>query len=96
MRGQHLRACVRHTSRISKHVQIGTIKSLRENEHLQYLRIMVCLKIASVVPDDSNDRKQEMWVIQASVSLSDEIAVFCSRNEWEQVKQSCEHAKECR
>ena len=70
-----------------------TIKSFGKDEHLQYLRKMVCLTIASVLPDESNDHKQEMWVIQASDR--DEIAVFCSRNEWEQVQQSCEHAKEC-
>ena len=70
-----------------------TIKSLGEDEHLQYLRTMVCLKIASVLLDESNDRKQEMWVIQASDRH--EIAVYCSRNEWKQVHRSCEHAKEC-
>ena len=70
-----------------------TIKSLEENEHMQYLRTMVCLKIASVVPDESNDRKQEMWIIQAS--NRHEIGVYCSRNEWKQVQQSYEHAKEC-
>ena len=37
-----------------------------EDENLQYLRTMVCLKIASALPDESNDRKQEMWGIQAS------------------------------
>ena len=70
-----------------------TIKSLDEDEHLQYLRTMVCLKIASVLPDECNDRKQEMWLIQASGRH--EIPVFCSQNEWKQVQQSCEHAKGC-
>ena len=40
-----------------------TIKSLDEDEHLQYLRTMVCLKIASVLPDKGNEFKQEMWRI---------------------------------
>ena len=71
----------------------STIKSLDEDEHLQYLRTMMCLKIPSVLPDESNDSKQEMWIIQASDRH--EIVVFCSRNEWKQVQQSCEHAKEC-
>ena len=72
-----------------------TIKSLGEDGHLQYLRTMpvVCLKITSALPDEGNNSKQEMWLIQAS--NRHEIAEFCSRNEWKQVQQSCEHAKEC-
>ena len=71
-----------------------TIKSLDEDEHLQYLRTMVCLKITSVLPDEGSNHKPEMWLIQAS--NHHELPVFCSRNEWKQVQQSCEHAKECR
>ena len=55
---------------------------------------MVCPKIAGVLPDEGNERKQEMWLIQASEHH--EIAAFCSQNEWKHVQQSCEHAKECR
>ena len=63
---------------------------------MQYLWTMVCLKIVSVVLDESKDRKQEMqemWIIQAS--NRHEIGVYCSRNEWKQVQRSCEHANEC-
>ena len=70
-----------------------TIHSLENDEHMQYLGTMVCLKIASVMPDVSNDRKQEMWVTQANDRH--EFGVYCSRNEWKQVQQSCEQAKEC-
>ena len=73
---------------------LRTIKSLDEDEHMQYLRTMMCPKIASVVPDESNYRKQVMWVIQASDRH--EIGVYCTQNEWKQVHQSCVHAKECR
>ena len=79
--------------RYDEDVHQRTIKSLEDDEHLQYHRTMVCLKIASVVPDESNDRRQEMRVIQAS--YRHEIGVYCSRNEWKQVQPSCEHAKEC-
>ena len=53
---------------------------------------MVCLKIADVILDEVNDHTQEIWLIHAN--KRDEIAVFCSQNEWKQVLQSCEHAKE--
>ena len=33
--------------------------------------------------------------IQACDRHASEIGVYCSRNEWKQVQQSCEHAKEC-
>jgi hypothetical protein len=58
----------------------NTIKSLEDDELMQYHRTMLCLKIARVVPDESNDRRQEMLVIQANDLR--EIGVYCSRNEW--------------
>ena len=63
--------------RYDEDVHQRTIKSLEDDEHMQYHRTMVCLKIASVVPDESNDRRQEMRVIQAS--YRHEIGVYCSR-----------------
>ena len=73
----------------------SAIKSLDEDEHLQYLKtiMMVCIQITSVLPDEGNDCKQEMWLIQAN--CRHEVPVFRSRNEWKQVQQSCEHTKEC-
>ena len=62
---------------------LRTIKSLDEDEHMKYLRTMVHLKIASVVPDESNDRKQKVWIIQANDGH--DIGVYRSRNEWKQV-----------
>ena len=41
-----------------------TIKSLEDDEIMQHYRTMMCLRLALVVPDESNDRRQEMWVIQ--------------------------------
>ena len=71
--------------RYNEDVHQRTIKSLEDDEHMQFHQtiMMVCLKIASVVPDESNDRRQEMRVIQAS--YRHEIGVYCSRNEWKQV-----------
>ena len=43
-----------------------TIKSLEDDEIMQHHRTMVCLQIARVVPDESNDRRQEMWGIQVN------------------------------
>ena len=70
----------------------STIKSLGDDEIMQHHRTMVCLRIACVVPDESDDRRQEMWVIQ--VNDRRDIGVYCTRNEWIQVQPSCEHAKE--
>ena len=37
---------------------LRTIKSLDEGEHMQYLRTMVCLKIASVAPDEATTKSK--------------------------------------
>ena len=51
-------------------------------------------QIANVVPEQEDERHQEMWPIY--VSKHEEVAVCCcTRTEWEQMLQSCEHAKEC-
>ena len=31
----------------------------------------------------------------ATCSKREDVAVCCTQNEWKQVQQSCEHAKEC-
>ena len=74
-------------------VHQSKIKSLEDDEPMQYHWTMVYLKIASVVSDESSNSRQEIWGIQASDRH--EIGVYCSRNEWKHVHQSCEHAKEC-
>ena len=48
------------------------------------------LQIANVVPEQEDNVAR-----RCHVSESKEVAVYCTRTEWEQVLQSCEHAKEC-
>ena len=60
-----------------------TIKPLEDDELMHYHRTMVCLKVARVVPDESNDQRQEMWVIQANNRR--DIGMYCSPNEGQQV-----------
>ena len=71
----------------------GTLRSLEWDEHMSWLRTKECLQIARVVPEEGGDSKQDMWLMH--VSQREEVAVCCTRIEWEQVLQSCEHAKEC-
>ena len=54
---------------------------------------MVCLTIARVIPDESGERRPEMWVLQ--VDDRREIAIYGTRNEWTQVQRSRDQAKEC-
>ena len=54
---------------------------------------MVCLQIENVVPEQAGQRFQEMWLVH--VSKHEEVAVCCTQEEWEQVIQSSEHAKDC-
>ena len=68
------------------------MRLLEEDKHLSWLHTMVCLQIADVVSNQVGQRRQEMWLIH--VSKREEVAVCCTRTEWEQVLQSCEHAKE--
>ena len=69
------------------------INSIESDQMMNYLRTTVCLTIARVIPDDDGERKQEMWVIK--VNDRREIAVYGTRNEWKQVLQASELAKEC-
>ena len=69
------------------------INSLESDQMMNYLRTTVCLTIARVIPDDDGERKQEMWVIK--VNERRDIAVYGTRNEWKQVLQANELAKEC-
>ena len=50
---------------------------------------MVYLTIADVDPDETQDSKQEMWLIHAR--KCNEIALCCSQNEWKQVLQLITH-----
>jgi hypothetical protein len=70
-----------------------TIKSLEDDEIMQHYQTMVCLRIARVVPDESDDRRQEMCLIQVTRNDRHGIGVYCTRNEWKQLQQSSEHAK---
>ena len=54
---------------------LRTIKSLDEDEHMQYLRTMVCLKIASVVPDESNDRSKRCGSSRQAIVMRSEYTV---------------------
>ena len=74
-------------------VHAETIRSLEWDERLRLHHTMMCLQIANVVPEQERERHQEMWLIH--VSKREEVAVCCTRTEWEHVLQSCEHAKEC-
>ena len=56
-----------------------TMRSLEWDEHLRELRTMVCLQIASVVPEQGGQRQQEMWLIHGS--KREEVAVCCTRTE---------------
>ena len=69
------------------------IDSLESDLMMNYLWTTVCLTIARVIPDDDGDRRQEMWVLQ--VNDRREIAIYGTRNEWKQIQQSREYAKEC-
>ena len=51
---------------------------------------MVYLTIADVDPDETQDSKQEMWLIQVHARKCNEIALCCSQNEWKQVLQLIE------
>ena len=64
-------------------------RTIKDDEIMQ----LVCLRIVPEVPDESKDRRQEMWVIQ--VNDRRDVGVYCTRNEWKQIQQSCEHATEC-
>ena len=46
-----------------------------------------------MILDDSGDRRQELWVLH--VNDRRDLAIYGTRNEWTQVKQSSDHAKEC-
>ena len=60
---------------------------------MKHNRTTACLRIARVVPDESNDCRQEMWVLQANDSR--DVGIYCTLNEWQQLQHSCEHVKEC-
>ena len=70
------------------------IQSLEDDEIMKHHSTTVCLRIARVVPDESNDLRQEMCVLQ--VNDRRDVGIYCTRNEWQQLQHSCEHAKECR
>ena len=69
------------------------INSFENDLHMQELRTMVCLIIARVTPDESGERRHEMWVLQ--VDERREIYTCGTRNEWVQVQRSMAQAKEC-
>ena len=69
------------------------IKSFQDDLPMQDLRMMVCLTIDRVTPDESGERCHEMWVLQ--VDERHEIYICGSRNEWTQVQRSMEQVKEC-
>ena len=71
-----------------------TIKSMEDNKIMKHHRTTVCLRIARVEPDESHDRRQEMWVLQANDRR--DVRIYCIHNEWKQLQHPCEHAKECR
>ena len=52
-----------------------------------------CASIVNVISEQGRVRSQEMWLIRRS--KHEEMAVYCTPTEWDQVLQSCEHAKEC-
>ena len=68
------------------------INSLENDLHMQDLQTMVCLTIARVTPDESSERRQEMWVLHVDDRF--ESAIHGTRNEWIQVQRSMAQAKE--
>ena len=69
------------------------IDSLESYPMMNYLRTTVCLTLVRIIPDDDGERRQEMWVVK--VNDRRDIAVYGTCNEWKQVLQASELAKEC-
>jgi hypothetical protein len=72
----------------------NTMKSLNQDQNYSWLRTMVCLQIANVIPDmECDDRKQELWDMHLPNSFF--FGIFGTHAHWKQVMISFEHAKEC-
>ncbi len=56
---------------------------------------MVCLQIADVEPNDGDQDQleQEMWIINSLAHQP--VGIYCTPTEWDEVKKSFEHVKEC-